>query len=732
MGEVFRARDVRLGRDVALKILTGRVRQMAEALDRLEREARAIASLTHPNIVVLYDVGRHGDISYVVMELVGGTTLRAQLAERVIGTHRAVFIAIQIARALAVAHEKGVIHRDLKPENIMLTADDTVKVLDFGLARMVVPDGPGITMGVTEPGLVLGTVGYSPPEQLRGEATDHRADIFSLGVTLQEMLTGSAPFDRPTGVDVIAAILAGDAQPLPPSIPQSLATIVQRCLAPRPELRFQSARELAGALDAATSGAAAPAAAAAATLRTAAPGSVAVMPFVDLSPDRDQEYICDGIAEELMTALGRIPGLDVVARSETRQFKGRTVDARQVGRLLNVATVLEGGVRRAGDRLRITAQLADARAGRQLWSERFDGSMADVFEVQDAIAAAVTRALEITLRPSSSLRDARPGNVQAYTLWLRGRHEWNRRTEDGLSAAVDLFRQAVDLDPSYAQAYAGLADAYLTLTVYGALAPERAIGAARTAADEAIRLDPTIPEPHSALACIKAVYDWEWAESERGFRTALDLQYGHPRVHQWYAMHHLIPQARFAEAEREALAALAVEPRSPVVNLTAAVVPLYAGKHVQALEALRRTMALDPSFAMAHFFAGQAHAALGDYSAALRELETALGLASGSPEILAAHAAVLAQAGYEDRARDALATLTRIASSRYVSPCLFAQIHVQLQDQTSALSSLIDAEARRATDLVWVGVRPVFRQLHAEPGFVSLLGRMRLPQPSAR
>ena len=350
----------------------------------------------------------------------------------------------------------------------------------------------------------------------------------------------------------------------------------------------------------------------------------------------------------------------------------------------------------------------------------------------DVIADGASAALKVSLLAGSKRSGMRPtDSVDAYTLYLKGRHEWNRRTEERLATGLSFFQQAIDADPGFAAAHAAMAESYITLALYGALPPADAMERARASAQTAVRLDAAIPESHVALACVKGLYDWAWADAEREFRTALDLDYGHARVHQWYAINNLVPQGRFAEAAREVQAAIAIEPLSPVVSMTAGLVPLYGGQYAQAQEGFERTLSLDPSFAMAHYFLGQAHAAMGHLPDALHALQMARGL-SKSPEVIAMWGSVLAQAGRADEARAVLQDLTDLGRQRYVSPCTAAQIHVSLGDTSAALACLADAEAIRATDLAWIALRPVFRPLHAEAAFLQIVDRVGLVLPRRR
>ena len=446
MGEVYRARDGRLGREVAVKVLPEAVADDPVSLARFEREARAVAALPHPNIVAIHDVGHEGRIWYAVLELLEGRTLRDILEGGPMPWRRAVEIAVPVAEALAVAHARGIVHRDLKPENLFLTADGRAKILDFGLARHLAPEasddtGAATAGQVTQPGIVMGTLSYLSPEQARGEAVDGRSDIFSLGSVLYEMLTGRRAFTAATASETLVAILR-DQPPAPAalgvSVPAEVWEVIRRCLEKSVERRFQSASDLAFALSSLgrqERGGSQPIPAAAGAI------SVAVLPFRNLSPDKENEYFSDGMTEELMNALAQVPGLRVAARTSSFAFKERREDVRAIGERLGVRSVLEGSVRRAGDRLRITAQLVNAADGYQVWSETYDRDARDVFAVQDEIARAIVERLRAKLGLSGGEALVKRGteDPEAYNLYLKGRYFWNRRSLESSRRAIGYF-----------------------------------------------------------------------------------------------------------------------------------------------------------------------------------------------------------------------------------------------------------------------------------------------------
>ncbi len=548
MGEVYRATDTRLKRDVAVKVLNEKLATDSAALDRFEKEAQSVAALSHPNILAIHDFGRIEGKAFAVMELLEGQTLRQNMDEIRLAPSKAVEIGLQIAGGLVAAHTRGIVHRDLKPENIFLTRDGLVKILDFGLAQqLVLPDAGDsgsteLTLGLSLPGPVVGTIGFMSPEQVRGKPVDHRSDIFSFGVVLYELIAGVRPFRGESSADVIGAIL-GEDPPEPTGvgsvISPGLWRIVSRCLEKNASDRFQTASDLAFALKTATQSDSESHHSGIVEVGEDTgeePSSVAVLRFSNTSPDPEQEYFCEGMAEEIINALAMIDGLRVAARSSAFQFDPKESDAREVGRKLKVKTVLEGSVRTAGKRVRVSVQLVDVDNGFQLWSERYDREMDDIFALQDEISERVVEALMVKLGGSSKEDIKRPtASVEAYQLYLKGLHNWYKRETDSLEKAVSFFEQAAEEDPSYTLAHAGVANAYASLGFYG-LEPSLANAKADAAIQRALALDPDVAEVRAAVALKHTFLDWDWEGAEREFRVAIETNPSFILAYSWFSM----------------------------------------------------------------------------------------------------------------------------------------------------------------------------------------------------
>jgi serine/threonine protein kinase len=474
MGEVYKARDTRLDRAVAVKVLPAHVALDSQARERFEREARAVAALNHPHICTLYDIGRSDDVDFLVMEYLEGVPLRGPMS-----AEEALRLARQIASAVATAHRLGILHRDIKPANVMVTASG-VKLLDFGLAKSMAAEDD---VTLTSAGTILGTAAYMSPEQAQGRHLDARSDVFSFGAVQYEMLSGNRAFGGTTMPQVLSAVLRDDPPPLWPSSP--VEPVVRKCLAKQPSERFQTMEEVQKALE----------------LVVIAPvkesPSIAVLPFTSMSPDADHEYFSDGIAEEIINALTQLEGLHVAARTSSFSFKGKSIDVGEIARRLNVRHLLQGSVRKAGSRVRVTAQLVDASNGFQIWSERYDRELADIFDVQDEIARAIVRRLKVAfaIEDAARLVKVTTTNVDAYQAYLKGRAMLYRRGP-WIARALENLKKAVDLDQSYAQAWAGLADAYTVQCYSGHSRPDQMMPAALAAATRALELDPGSAEAH--------------------------------------------------------------------------------------------------------------------------------------------------------------------------------------------------------------------------------------------
>ena len=740
MGEVYRATDSRLGREVAIKMLPERYAADAKALERLRQEARTVAALSHPHILTIFDVGESQGRFFVVTELLSGETLRARLKGRALSLKVTVTYALQIATAMAACHQRGIVHQDLKPENIVVSSDNHIKVLDFGLARVTRPT-PSSDEETVVPGTVassadktssislriMGTVGYMSPEQARGLEVDPRSDIFTFGTMLYEMLSGIKPFRRGSSLETLHAIVKDDEPPLDrvaEDVPEGMSRLVHRCLAKTPGQRFQTAQEVTVALEYVEANIT-PHSSTQRSSRKTRPDipSVAVLPFAEMSPTGAQLYFCEGMAEELITALGRISGLRTAARTSSFQFKGEAVDVRRVGEVLGVDTVLEGSVRAAGERLRISVRLVGTRDGYQLWSEQFDRPMSDVFAVQEEISRRVVDALRVTIdrtgAPSGLGRSVH--DVDAYQAYLEGRHHWNKRTEAGISRSIELFRRAADLEPSFGQAFAAMALSYVTLGTYGAKRPTDAMSEARTSAQRALELDPELADAYLALGSVRAVHDWTWGDASREFDHGLSLSQEEPNAYHLYALNCLIPQGEFEQARDRLEQAISLDPLSLIIRTSLGIASYYEGNFDAAVSALRRTLDLEHGFGVAHYFLGLTHAELGNLEDAMREEQLALELSGRSPETVAAAGYIHGVVGDRAAAEDAISELELRSGDRYVSPLLIAQVHAGLGDTSAALDYVERGRTLRSVDLVWAGVRPVFRSLWSQPRFGKAL-----------
>jgi TolB-like protein/Tfp pilus assembly protein PilF/predicted Ser/Thr protein kinase len=618
MGEVYKALDTRLDRIVAIKQLT------PEHRERFEREARAIAALNHPNICQVYDVGP----DYLVLEYLEGQPVRGPLPPE-----DAVRIAIQIAGALQAAHERGILHRDLKPANIMVTAGGTAKLLDFGVAKRL---EPAADVTETTPGAVLGTPAYMSPEQVEGQSVDARSDIFSFGAVLYEILAGRRPFAGNTTSDVIAAILRDDPSPL--GGPPALERVVMRCLAKRPPDRYQTMAEVSRALEDAS------------LTPAMRPPSIAVLPFANLSGDRENEYFSDGLTEEIITELARIPGLKVIARTSAFAFKGRNEDVRRIAEALGVTKVLEGSVRRAGERIRVTAQLISAADGTHMWSERYDRSTADVFAIQDDIAQSIAKAFRVKMAKKAGLHAHTPA-LPAYEAFLRARELLFRFTPDSWVRAKGWLDQAIELDPAYADPHMELGLGYF-LQGFGAQLLRDVAPTIRAEAHRALALNPSDPQPHILLGSVAAAHDYDWNEAADRFRDALRATPVSADTRWAYATVYLSAFGRFEESAAEMQRAVERDPLNAVWRAVWSDHLACAGKHDRAIEEGLKAVELDESHFAPHVSLGQACLASGRLEQAVDAFERAHRAAPGHPIPLGLLAGSLVQLGDKDRAAE--------------------------------------------------------------------------------
>jgi serine/threonine protein kinase/tetratricopeptide (TPR) repeat protein len=764
MGDVYRARDTRLDRDVAVKVLPERVARDVEARMRFEREAKAVAALTHPNILAIHDYGSEGGSAYSVTELLEGETLRRRINGGPIPWRKAAEIGAAIADGLAAAHAKGIIHRDLKPENVFVTTDGRVKILDFGIAQLVRQEAPPAEDGdsslyptapmKTDPGAVIGTAGYMAPEQLRGEPVDGRTDIFALGTLLYEMTTGKPAFIRGTMIDSLSAILTDNPDVFTVSeklIPYELARVIQRCLEKKREERFQSARDLAFALRAVGTSTAlsfeAPSerrrrlliwggialaliavttaflslrspeaangedTAATTTVPARRFSSIAILPFVNATGDREAEYLSDGVTETLINSLAQVPGLRVMSRTSVFHYKDKPANPVSVGKELRVSAVVVGRIETVGDKLVVSAELIDASDNALIWGNRYQTARSDLFSVQDALASEIARMLRLQLggREQQLLTKRHTTDPRAYELYLKGRFQWNKRNAEGLYDAIEFFNKAIEIDPQYALAYAGIADCYNLLDIWANLPTSATFPRAKAAAQKALSIDDQLAEAHTSLAYAIHTYEWDWEAAEREYKRAIDLNPNYATARQWYA-EFLTAVGRFDEAEAQGRKALELDPMSPIINAVVAWNFTMARRYDAAIQQGTRTTQLFPDFMPGHAYLGLALLESGRAREAIAPLETAqkqLDIVVVRTWLARAHLA----AGDRGNAQQMLAAIER--GPGYRPPYYMAALYAHMGDSTKALREIERARSERTGAYVWFKVDPAMDVLRA-------------------
>jgi len=699
MGSVWKARDPRLNRHVAIKVSDARFSE------RFGREARAVAALNHPNVCQIYDVGP----DYIVMEYIEGAPPHGPMAPA-----EAVRVALGIATALVAAHDKGITHRDLKPANILVTRAG-VKLLDFGLARMSpsIADCDAETLVVTAPahsttvaGTVLGTAGYMSPEQALGKTADARSDIFSFGLVLYELLSGRTAFPGDSAIEMIAAVL--HKQPEPLDTTPELQIIVTRCLCKAPDARYQSMNEVRASLQKLDG---------VKTSKAGAIPSIAVLPFVNMSGDKDQEYFSDGLAEDILNLLTKIPGLRVIARTSAFAFKGQNTDIRGIAETLGVKHILEGSVRRAANRIRVTAQLIEAENGSHLWRERYDREMTDVFALQDEIGAAISEALKVRLAPPAHVV-----NLEAWEHCLKGEYHRQRNTPDSAGSAVEHYERAVAIDPNYAQAWSGLA---LSHFVHGTLRSRPVSETrqlAKTAAEKALAVDPSHSEAHIVLALVLGIFDYHWKEAHNHHLSSLAAESVHPRAYYCYAYNFLVPTGRVREAVEQCRISLASDPLHLIYHDGLMWCLFCAGDYKEAIAAGHRAMEINPNFHLILQTTGLAQLAAGLADEAVRRFKRLVEVAPWfytGPGYLAA---AFFSAGQQDRARE-LAQQFGSANGLNFGHAVYYAVAGESEAMFEALEA---SQESREILLPRIQSIPFFEPWRAHPRFQYLLRRMNL------
>lgn len=755
MGVVYRARDTQLGRFVAIKVLLG----SSESSDRRARfvqEARAASSLNHPNIITIHEIVTTSRGECIVMEFVRGQTLGDTLSAGKLPIVDCLKVAMQISDALAAAHSIGIIHRDLKPANVMITPEGLVKVLDFGLAKLagdeaeIAPASDSDSTRSFQPlrnpktseGAIIGTAAYMSPEQGEGRRIDTRSDIFSFGSVLYEMLSGRRAFEGRSGLETLAAVLR-DTPPVADLVgPAELVGLIERCLRKDPDQRFQLMSDVKNALEqmyfATRSGIMTAASGIYnAQPQTKAGASIAVLPFLNLSSDKENEYFSDGLAEEIINALTRIDNLRVAARTSAFAFRGAGQDLRHVGDTLNVASVLEGSVRKAGNRVRIIVQLIRVADGDNLWSERFDREMTDVFEIQDEISGAIAGKLKVRLasqsgsggdvlrQPSAAVKRFTE-NIDAYNLYLKGRYELYKMTREGLDSARKLFTEAIRLDPDYALAHDGLAYCWYSEGFLGFVAPKQAMPKAKASARRALELDETVAEAHATLGVILALYDWDWAGAGAELMRSIELNGSSPVARDVYAFYYLRPMGRTDEAIEEVCHALSLDPLSILFRVHLGFLYYVQRRFEHSIAQFRKVLEMNPGYYLAHAMMATVFCQMGNCEEALKCCSQARNADAESKFIDSLEAMTLAFAGRHAEAAAMLEEITRRSVHDYISPVSIAYICTGLGDLDRAFENLDRAVADRDPNILGLSSNPIFDRLRDDPRYRALLRKMQL------
>jgi serine/threonine protein kinase/tetratricopeptide (TPR) repeat protein len=708
MGVVYKAEDTRLGRTVALKFMPPEVTRNAKSKQRFIREAQTIAALDHPNLCTIHAIEEAPDGRlFIAMACYEGETLADKIENGPLDIDESIAIAAAVADGMNSAHAKGIVHRDIKPANIFLVFDGPVKLVDFGLAKW-----QGVS-SLTRSGVTLGTAAYMSPEQARGEKVDVRTDVWALGAVLYEMLAGRPAFEGDYEQAIVYSILNTDPEPLSAvrdDVPPALADIVSRALIKQPNIRYQSSEEILVDLRGLQSEGGLTGQTRSASVRDVSVPSIAVLPFVNMSSDPENDYFGDGLAEELINAFAGWPGIRVAARTSAFSFRGKELDVREIGRSLNVDALLEGSVRKSGNRIRITAQLVDTSNGYHLWSQKFDRQMEDVFEVQDEITAIIVDRLKVSLSGELDAPELPPvkrytRDMEAYNLYLKGLYYWNKLSPDGLEKSYRCFVETLKLDPGFAPAYVGIAMYHQALGYWYDVHPKLAFPAAKAAADKALALDNTLVAAVGGIAVHRFSYDWDMEAAEVEMRRALELDPQVAILQSNYSVFSMICR-RFDRALEHAKIAAELDPLSPVIQTWSAMVPAFAGRWLESIEELRKASELEPAYWQPYYHTAIARLFDDDPGAAVRSAERAVELSGGASIALMALAASGFLAGLKEIGNEAFGRLKKRSDETYAPSTFIAQVHHARGEHDLACDCLQKAISDRDPWLLFYSIMP--------------------------